>query len=354
MAERNFVFLTAGIPGIFAFNKDKNIVAYSEFPSKAEDIEEKLEALEGGDEIPELKKVLENIETENIVTKYPLELENFNVEVKDEISAGRYLQQNLRRIAKEVDFVEGDAELNEILRDIQVMRTKKDIKSTVEKDKVMTQAVSCLEDLKEVSNELSERLREWYGLYYPELDVESNEKYAELVAENGERENFKDFEGSMGIDLDEKDIKVIQESAGEVKDIFELKERIEEYLKETMPSVAPNLTHVIGGEMAARLISLAGSLEDLAKMPSSKIQLLGAEKALFRHLKGGGKPPKYGVIYNHPYIQKTPEDKRGKVARAIASKLMMAARTDYFTDSFKGEEYKEKLEKKIEEIRGEK
>lgn len=353
MSERKFVFLTAGIPGVVALDSDKNIVSSSGFPSRAEDILQKLEDIEEGEITPEVKEVLDSIGTDNIVTSIPLDLENFKVEVKDKVSANEYLRNNMREVSKEIGFAESDAEFNEILRDVQVKRTRQGVKSAVEKDKLMAQTVSALEDLRNVTNELSERLQEWYGLYYPELEVESNEKRAELIAKLGEREEFEGFDGSMGLDIDSRDVKILQEFAEEVNKAFKTRDRIKKYLDGVMPSVAPNLTKVIGAEMAAKLISLAGSLEDLAKMPSSKIQLLGAEKALFRHLKGGGKPPKYGIIYNHPYIQKTQEGKGGKVARAIASKLMMAARTDYYTDKFKGEEYKKELEKKIEGIRGE-
>lgn len=354
MSGRKFVFITADIPGVVAFDRGKNIVSSSKFPRRAEDIAEKLEDIKNGEVTPEVKEVLDDIKTENIVTSFSLELEDFNVEIKDKVSAEGYFEENRREISKDIGFVENDAEFNEVLRDLQVMRTKQDIKSAVEKDRLMAQAVSALEDLREVTNELSERLQEWYGLYYPELEIESNEKYAEMVAKLGEREKFEDFDGSMGMDLDSRDVKTVQGFAEELSKAFGMRDRIKTYLDDVMPSVAPNITKIIGAEMAAKLISIAGSLENLAKMPSSKIQLLGAEKALFRHLKGGGKPPKYGIIYNHPYIQKTEEGKRGKVARAIASKLMMAARTDYYTDEFKGEKYKEKLEEKIDSIRGEK
>ncbi|MFP4116280.1 MAG: NOP5/NOP56 family protein [Candidatus Aenigmatarchaeota archaeon] len=351
--SKSFVFLTAGIPGVLAFDRDRNLVSYSVFPQDSEEILRKLEDLEDGKKTEELEEVLEEIETKNVVTDLPLDLENFNVEVKDETSASGYLHENLRELSKKSGFVKNDEEFNEVLRDVQVLRTRDEIKESVDKDKVVAQAVSALQDLRRISNELTERAREWYGLYYPELDIEDNEKYAELVAETERREDFKDFEGSMGVDLGKEDVEATRKFAEHLKETYELQEDIKDYLENVMKEVAPNLTHLIGAEMGAQLISLAGSLEKLARMPSSKIQLLGAEKALFRHLKGGGKPPKYGIIYNHPYIQQTPEGKRGKAARAIASKLMMAARTDNYTGKFKGEKYKEELEEELEEIRNE-
>lgn len=353
MTEETFVFLAADMSGVFALDKDKNIVASSTFPRNSQEILKRLDRIRDGEVIGEMKDVLRDINTENVVTDLPLDLENYNVEVKDSTSAADYLRNNLRRISKESGFVEDDEQFNRLLRDIQISRTRDEIKSSVEKDKVVAQAVSALQDLRRMSNELSERLREWYGLYYPEMDIEENEKYAELVAELESREEFEDYGGSMGVDLDRVDIEALRSFADRVKSVHDEIERLRDYLEEVMEDVAPNLTHLIGSEMAAQLISLAGSLEKLARMPSSKIQLLGAEKALFRHLKGGGKPPKHGIIYNHPYIQQTPGDKRGKAARAIASKLMMAARTDNYTGKFKGEKYKEELEKDLEEIRNE-
>lgn len=353
MSEGDFVFLVAEIPGVLALDRNKNIVASATFPREPEKILEGIENLEKGEETEELEGILEELEVKNIVTDLPLELEDLHVETKDKISAREHVRKNMRAISKEIGFAENDQEFNEIIRDVQIIRTREEIKSSVEKDKVLGQAVSALGDIRSTCNELSERLQEWYGLYYPEFEAESNEKYAELVAKIGRREEFNDFKGSMGIDLEGEDVEILQQFGEEVDGLFQLRDNLKSYLEDVMPDIAPNMTHVIGAEMTAKLISLAGSLEDIAKMPSSKIQLLGAEKALFRHLKGGGKPPKYGIIYNHPYIQRTQEDRRGKVARAIASKLMMAARTDFYTDDFKGEKYKEELEEKIEDIRGE-
>ncbi len=351
MSNENFVFLTAEVPGVFAFDRGKNVVKSSIFPRDAEEIQGKLDDLKKGKVVEELEAVLGDLDAENIITEFPLEIEGFNVEVKDETSARKHLRENLRELSKESGFVDNDEQFNEIIRDLQVLKTRDGIKSSVKKDKVMAQAVSALQDLRRVSNELSERLREWYGLYYPELKIEENESYAELVADLESRREFEDFEGSMGIDLDKVDIEAMRSFARQVSGIYKQIDELKGYLEEVMEDVTPNLTFLIGSEMAAQLVSLAGSLKKLARMPSSKIQLLGAEKALFRHLKGGGKPPKHGVIFNHPYIQQTPEGKRGKAARAIASKLMMAARTDHYTGKFKGKEYKEELEEELEEIR---
>ena len=119
-----------------------------------------------------------------------------------------------------------------------------------------------------------------------------------------------------------------------------------------MPEVAPNVTAIAGSTLAAKLMVLAGGLKNLAKLPSSTIQLLGAEKALFRFMKNKGKslPPKYGILFLHPEVTNAPVEVKGKVARAVASELSMAAKTDFYTGENKTEDYKKHLKKRIKEI----
>nr|3GQU_A Chain A, Nop5p Protein [Pyrococcus horikoshii]3GQX_A Chain A, NOP5P PROTEIN [Pyrococcus horikoshii]3GQX_B Chain B, NOP5P PROTEIN [Pyrococcus horikoshii] len=126
---------------------------------------------------------------------------------------------------------------------------------------------------------------------------------------------------------------------------------LEDYIDKAMDDVAPNLKALVGAKLGARLISLAGGLKELAMLPSSTIQVLGAEKALFRHLRTGAKPPKHGVIYQYPAINRSPWWQRGKIARALAGKLAIAARVDYFSGEYIAEELKKELEARIKEIK---
>ncbi|MEM0320545.1 MAG: hypothetical protein QXS67_03955, partial [Candidatus Nezhaarchaeales archaeon] len=112
-----------------------------------------------------------------------------------------------------------------------------------------------------------------------------------------------------------------------------------------------NLKELIGPVLGARLIALAGGLERLAKLPASTIQLLGAEKALFRALRTGSKPPKHGVIFQYPEIHRSPKWQRGKIARALAGKIAIAARVDFFTGEYIADELKEDLKNRIKEIK---
>jgi nucleolar protein 56 len=114
-----------------------------------------------------------------------------------------------------------------------------------------------------------------------------------------------------------------------------------------MGKYCPNLLELAGATIAARLIELGKGLKHLALLPASTVQLLGAEKALFRHLKTGSRSPKYGVIINHPLIQSAPRDKRGKASRMLADKLSLCARLDYFKGEFKAPDYRKELEAKL-------
>lgn len=348
-------YLSGCMVGVFLLDENKDIVAQSLFPKAPEKIFKKMENLKKGKEIKEIKEVLKNFEGKEIITEFPLKLKEITVKIDKNNSGRLYLNKNLRKLAFEKGFVNDEEEFTELLSKYHIIKTRDKIKQSVKKDKVMAQAVSALRDLEDISNRFSERLREWYGLYFPELEkkIENNEKFAETIFEKPEREAHEVIKKSMGIDLEKNDIKILKKYAEETKRIYEIKTQISDYLENEMPSVAPNITHLVGPELAAQLILFAGSLEKLAKMPSSTIQLLGAEKALFRHMKGKGKPPKYGVLYKHPEIQNAQKNLRGKIARAIASKLMMAARTDFYTQKFKGEKYKEDLDEKIKQIKEE-
>jgi nucleolar protein 56 len=118
-----------------------------------------------------------------------------------------------------------------------------------------------------------------------------------------------------------------------------------------MDEAAPNLSAVIGPLLGARLISKTGSLSRLASLPASTIQILGAEKALFRALRKRGKPPKHGIIFQHPYVHTCPRKIRGKVARLLASRIAVAARVDYFSGRFIGEELKKDVENRLKALK---
>jgi len=172
-------------------------------------------------------------------------------------------------------------------------------------DRFIVQAVRGMDDLIEMINLMSERLHEWYGLHFPELnDYAREERYAELIAGKGLREDVLaalDLElESVGAELEEKDLAVVRGYAASLVSLYEEKRKLEEYIADRMKDTAPNLSAVVGPSLGARLISLAGGLRRLASLPAGTVQLLGAEKALFAHLRQGKRPPKHGIIFQHP------------------------------------------------------
>jgi nucleolar protein 56 len=148
-----------------------------------------------------------------------------------------------------------------------------------------------------------------------------------------------------------EDLGPILDLAKTLKDIYERKDQLEEFLKNKMDENAKNITYLVGPIIGARLIAKAGSLNKLSKLPSGTIQVLGAEKALFRHLKEGSNPPKHGFLFQHPLVHRAPYWQRGKIARAFASKIAIAAKLDVHSDKNIGEDLKNDLLKRIDEIK---
>jgi nucleolar protein 56 len=262
---------------------------------------------------------------------------------------------------------------NEFARLVALQVARSGIASAASKrDLSAVQAVRAMDDLDKTLNLLAGRVREWYGLHFPEMDrlVERHDSYAHLVAKLGNRRNFtpealaveglpgdkcqelaKAAARSMGAELEELDFSVLQSFCNQMLDLYKFREKSEAYVGEVMKDVAPNMTAVVGAALSARLISIAGSLQNLAKMPASTLQVLGAEKALFRSLKTGARPPKHGVIFQHTAIHQAPRWQRGKIARALSGKLTIASRVDAFSGEFVGEKLRDNVTKKIEEIK---
>ena len=176
-----------------------------------------------------------------------------------------------------------------------------------------------------------------------------------IVAE-GKKENIKEAdikkiaEKSVGMEFSDKDIENIKMFAESLLNFFNVRKKLDSYIKEIAEREMPNTTAITGHLLAARFVSMAGGLEKLARMPTSRIQLLGAEKALFRHMRTRAKAPKHGILFAHPYIQQAPKELRGKVARILASKISIAARMDFFSREDKSKQLKEELEKEVKRV----
>lgn len=235
-------------------------------------------------------------------------------------------------------------------------RTRERIAESGSRDQLLVQAVRALDDLEDQNNEMAERLRPWYSVHFPELvdAVDDHEELAALIADEPDRAEMDgpvDEEDSTGIPLTGRDQEMLERFAAQVRDSHRFRDDLETYIDDLAAAVAPNLATVCGGVLAARLVSLAGSLEDLAKMPSSTIQVLGAEKAMFRHVRGEGEAPKHGVLFMHPTVRKLPDSKRGKMARVLANKAAIAARLDQYGTDFRGDELRSAVDETYEGMR---
>ena len=258
------------------------------------------------------------------------------------------------------------------LRKKIVEKTKKKVEEVyTEKDRYIIQAIEALDDLDATYNLLVERLREWYGLHFPEINqiVKDHDKFVALVSRVGDRSKMGEdvleqvlgeklasrvadaSRQSMGTDMGGEDLRMIQDLASKVGEHREMRERLADYIRKQMEKLAPNTAAVAGPLLGARLISRAGGLKKLAMLPASTIQVLGAEKALFKHLIKGTPPPKHGFIFQHPLVRNAKRWQRGKVSRAIAAKLAIAAREDYFGGNNISDKLLADIEERVEEIK---
>jgi nucleolar protein 56 len=225
-------------------------------------------------------------------------------------------------------------------------------------DRFIVQAIAGLDELTKTSNLLIERLAEWYGLHFPEL-VESvtQKELVDLVARLGDREAIRTQGGrdieSMGTPLSEEDRAALMEWASLARSVLSAQAALEGYVTRRMEQLSPNLSSVVGPLLAARLLSHTGSIERLGRLPASTMQLLGAEKALFQFMMEGGRPPKHGVLFQHPLVHRAPPWQRGRIARALASAACLAARVDSFGKRDNSESIRAGLQKKLERIQKE-
>lgn len=226
-------------------------------------------------------------------------------------------------------------------------------------DNMIIQSIALLDQLDKDINTFSMRIREWYSYHFPELVkiVPDNYMYAKVAHHIKDRKNLSDAsipeleeilmdsskaagivnasKMSMGMDISEIDLMNIEMFAKRVVNLSEYRKQLSEYLHSKMNSVAPNLQSLIGDQVGARLISKAGSLTNLAKYPASTVQILGAEKALFRALKTRSNTPKYGLLFHSSFIARAGAKNKGRISRFLANKCSVASRIDCFAGKFR-------------------
>ena len=229
--------------------------------------------------------------------------------------------------------------------------TRNSVRESVNNDLLIIQTINSIDEIGKNTNLLVKRLREWYSLYNPEVSdkVADHENFVSVITRKTKKQLLEELNvnesDSLGADLKEKDVSAILLLAAQLNNLYKLKKHYEDYLKQLEKETCPNFMEVAGATIAAKLISHAGSLRRLVEMPSSTIQILGAEKALFRHMRNKKRnlPPKHGIIHQHQLIQKSKEEMHGKAARALADKLSIAIKIDYFKGKFIGDKLKKGL-----------
>lgn len=379
MTMKTYIVETAA--ALLAVSDDGKLLDYEKFGGEKENTASKILSLEKGELIDELSKLIERlaqrnfknlvVENEELARTISKEFPELNVEFVLPSIGGNAVREKISYYLEKIGF--NYREYISYLHEISLVITRMKVREATEKrDLFVAQAISAIDETDKTINLYASRLREWYSLHFPELDelVKEHRDYVGIVFNIGLRQNMsvdklvelglnkglaedivKSAKESMGADLTEFDLEIIRSFAENLINLYALRNKLEVYVDEAMKEVAPNIRGLVGPLLGARLIALAGGLQKLATLPASTIQVLGAEKALFRALKTGSRPPKHGVIFQYPAIFRAPRWQRGKIARALAAKLAIAARIDAFTGEYRADELKDELEKRIDEIK---
>jgi nucleolar protein 56 len=236
-----------------------------------------------------------------------------------------------------------------------ISEAKQNIKDSVTDDVLIIQAISAIEELDKIINQISTRVKEWYSYYNPELSnaINNNEKLVEKLLNKSKEELLKELliDCSMGADLSIEDVNVILDLARRAKSLIDCRENEKRYLEEKMKKICPNFLEILGVTIGAKILRHSGSLEKLSRTPSTVLQIMGAEKSLFKHMIGRGKSPKYGIIFSHQMIAGVNRKNKGKMARAIADKASIAARIDFFKGDYVADKFVHGLEKKFNSLK---
>ena len=332
-------YITQCIAGFIAFDENLQIADYKLF--KDDEVVSNLIKIEENEILDEEIELINGIKLDSIDDKIIIEttkrksqykeLENYgNIEVKTP---------------------------NKIIQTYEKLAIYKIKKSSQEEDKLLIQAINSVDDIDESISKLVERIRDWYTIYFPEMDtISNNETYIKLIAESENREdileNFnehftEEIEESTGADIEEDDLLMLKSFAESIYSLQKSRKELETYIDSKMEAIAPNLRDLLGSTLGAKLIAHIGSIKRLATYPASVIQIMGAEKAIFRHLKTGERPPKHGLIFQHPSVRGAKWWNRGKIARNLALKITLAVRKDVFSGEYNpsiAEDYLKKVE----------
>jgi nucleolar protein 56 len=366
-------FLVFGIGRMFCIDERFTLISELPLGKAVNDIVQVHDRVRRGLNEPQLVEFFDALKAKNI-TRFFVESKTMADEFSRlyEVTVQHYEDVNLWRQVR-LNFLSQflSTKEQELLHGLALGISRSAIREASEQsDQLTIQAMNSLDDVEKVQNLMVSRLREWYGLHFPEAAhaIDSGQSLARIVAEGGSREQIESnpdlvklitnssvkaelLSQSMGAEIPDQDMTMIQSLAQQILDLYQLREQLEKYLDESMQVIAPNLRGLIGPVIGARLIGLAGGLEKLARFPASTIQVLGAEQALFRALKTGAKPPKHGVIFQHTLIHSAPWWQRGKIARILAGKIAIAARVDLYSGQYIADELKQNVLSRVAEVK---
>ena len=340
-------YVTYSVKGFYAFNENKELIGEKLF--KEDEILQKLIEIDNK-EIPQEESELIDELSEN----YDMIIIESNKRASD-YNCDKITVRN-PNLAGDILRSEFDSDIsNDIYQKLAIYKMKK---AQAGEDKHLIQAINSIDEIDESISKLIERIREWYALYFPEMDlIKNNETYIKLIYENKTKEEIVNAKSDafpvdmldIEDDINPDDLDIMNNYAKSIYELQQTRKNIINYIDVKMESIAPNLKLLVGSSLGAKLISHAGGLKRLATYPSSTVQIMGAEKALFRHLKSGDRPPKYGLIYQHPQVRGAKWWNRGKIARLLAGRISLAVRKDVFTHDFDPEIFNE-FNVKVEEI----
>ncbi|MCW4049673.1 MAG: C/D box methylation guide ribonucleoprotein complex aNOP56 subunit [Candidatus Bathyarchaeota archaeon] len=355
------------IIGIYASDEKGQIIGESLYPRNVNQIVVLIQQLRQGtitshvaslmDQL--LEKGVETVASTNQPLLTSIE-EKYNVSIELTTDTNDVLRERIIEAAVEAGFISSADEYGEFSYNVSSLIARGDIHEALsERESLLIPTVQLLGDMDTILNSLSGRMREWYGVHFPEMGhrVKEHKDYARIVLKFGDKENItvkalqemsfkkRDAEriteaaqSSMGAPMDPDDMEVVQGFTQRVMDFYNERERLVEYITGISEEMAPNIAHLAGPVLGAKLIEKAGGLNRISMMPASTIQVLGAEKAMFRALKTKARPPKHGLIFQHAYVHSAPRNKRGSRARSLAAKIAIAARADRFSGNFIADE----------------
>ena len=372
------IYLSLTAFGVFVLDDEGKVTSKHLFYPDSDVAASNLMAINNEESTDFLRSVVDSLQGKDVIVEDPMfaralsQIKDFEVRVETG-AAPRWFRDSQDDFLIKEGIVSSPVDISTFRRDVSISLAKSKISAaSEERDLLVKNAIDAVDEIDKSINLLVMRLREWYSLHHPSLSrmIEDQEQFARILSDNTGKSTITKshietagvspsvaeqvlnaISGDIGAEFSESDLAAINGLAKTVDDLYRMRNELEEYITSMMSTVAPNVSALAGPLIGARLISLAGSLKDLAQKPSSTVQVFGAEKALFRSLKTGTDPPKHGIIYRVAEVNSAPYWQRGKIARSLAGKLSIAARIDAYSDKNVGEKLREEFLSRVEEIK---